>query len=192
MRLRPRQVQCARALHFGHTARVVHVSAYSFDTEALTWHCIYYESVLILTKSSIEVSERLNAFDYVVALNALYDFVAASPVDYGAAANFDSEIAVYLAAAGSTARSSSAAWFDSNAVGNLIALLLDAVGNLIAHLLRRNPALNQHLPEGVAQLVRAGLGVTLSVTTRPRQEFVKDRGVIRRVRHHKLQTASTD
>ena len=42
------------------------------------------------------------------------------------------------------------AWLysSSNAGGNLIALLRDAGGNLIAHLLRRNPALNQHLPKG--------------------------------------------
>ena len=35
----------------------------------------YTESVLILTKSSAVVSERLNVFDYFVALNA-FDYVA--------------------------------------------------------------------------------------------------------------------
>ena len=150
MRLRPRQVQCARALHFGQTASVVHVSAYSFDTEALTWHSIYYESVLIFPKSSLDYAfdyvVALNAFDDVVALNALYDFVAASPVDYGAAANGDSVITDFAAAAGSTARSTSADWlYSTQALGSTPVGCLTAIlrrGWLPQNrLLRRNPVL---------------------------------------------------
>ena len=59
VRLRPRQARCARALCFGQAARFVPVLVYSVFTGDDCGAHVYTESVLNLTKSSIEFSERL-------------------------------------------------------------------------------------------------------------------------------------
>jgi len=58
---------------------VLNAGAYLLSAEAPALHGIYCESVLILTKSFVVLSDNyfaaLNAFDYVVAANALYTVV---------------------------------------------------------------------------------------------------------------------